>query len=190
MGERAARRRRSTTAGRHLERLQQNLARLDAERQERERRQQAALTQYAKALARAEQIERTRQVRLAELEAEITRVHEQATQQLAEVEAEQAAALAELHALGRPAEELAALVELPLKRVRRLLKAARQTIPPDNEPAPAHTTEDGELPRSASTSLVSTVPVTAPATESEAPPLPRRTELETPPVQQPWPSQA
>lgn len=116
----------------HVSRLTAARDALDADQAERRRREEAAFARYAEAAARAETIAGEREAELARLDAERDRVRERARERLDEVEAEQRAVLAELNAGGRSAEELAALFEVPTKRVRTLLRAAK-----DAEPAAA-----------------------------------------------------
>lgn len=118
---------------------------LDAEQAERRRQEDAAFTRYAEAAARAETITGERDAELDELQRERTRVEQRATERLQEVETEQRAVLAELNTAGRSAEDLAALFELPVKRVRTLLRASRSastantTTPPTGTASPAAT---------------------------------------------------
>ncbi|WP_210036690.1 translation initiation factor IF-2 [Pseudonocardia parietis] len=100
---------------------------LDAEQAERRRREDTAFTRYAEAAARAETITGERDAALEQLQGERARVEQRAAERLGEVETEQQTVLVELNAAGRSAEELAALFELPVKRVRTLLRAARST---------------------------------------------------------------
>lgn len=100
---------------------------LDAEQAERRRREDTAFTRYAEAAARAETITGERDAELEQLQRERARVEQRATERLGEVDNEQQTVLVELNAAGRSAEELAALFELPVKRVRTLLRAARST---------------------------------------------------------------
>lgn len=109
---------------------------LDAEQAERRRQEDTAFTRYAEAAARAETIAGDRDAELDELHRERTRVEQRATERLNEVETEQRTVLAELNTAGRSAQELAALFELPVKRVRTLLRASRSTTSANTTTSP------------------------------------------------------
>ena len=108
--------------------------RLDAEEAERRRREDEAFERYARADADAAQIVAERDATLADLESQAQRTRDAATASLGEVEARQREILAEFHAGGRKADDLAAMFGLAVKRVRTLLRQAR---PPVGAAAPA-----------------------------------------------------
>ncbi|KGI79306.1 hypothetical protein IL38_24310 [Actinopolyspora erythraea] len=131
-------RRTSSAAKQHLRQLRNAKKELDSERAERERREDAALSRYAEAAARVEVIEQQRRQKVEDLERQITETNEKAQVQVSETESEKLAALRELNELGRSAEELSRLFEIPVKRVRSMLrdqKSTRQstTAPTDEE---------------------------------------------------------
>ena len=100
---------------------------LDAEQAERRRREDSAFARYAEGTARATAIAAERDGELARLDAERVRAQQRADERLGEVESEQAAVLAELNSDGRSAEDLAAMFGLPVKRVRSVLRAAKDS---------------------------------------------------------------
>ena len=115
------------SASQHLERLRANKAALDLNKQEREQREDTALTRFAQACSRAEQLVRERDLKLAELDRQAEQLRTGCQSELERSQADQVAALNELRAVGRTAEEIAALLELPRDRVRRLLRTPRQS---------------------------------------------------------------
>lgn len=128
------------TAAQHLDRLRANKAQLDAEKHERERREDAALTKFVTACARVELLERERDEKLAELRRQADRLRADCKAHAQEAVADEVAALSELRVAGRTAEEIAALLELPKERVRRLLRSTRQ--PARRRAAPRAETAD------------------------------------------------
>lgn len=100
--------------------------RLDTEEAERRRREDDAFERYARADADAAQITAERDSTLGDLEAQAQRVRDAATTKLGEIETRQRDILAELHAGGRKADDLAAMFGLAVKRVRTLLRQARR----------------------------------------------------------------
>ncbi len=111
--------------GEHLARLTAARDRLDADRTERRRREDNALAQYAAAAGEADGVIARRDAALAELDRRREAVHAQADAELAVLSERQSGVLGELAELGRRAEDLAALVGLPVKRVRALLQQHR-----------------------------------------------------------------
>ncbi len=111
--------------GEHLARLTASRDRLDAAQTERRRREDTALGQYAAAAGEADAVIARRDAALAELDRRSTAVHDQAAAELAVLAERQSGVLAELAELGRRAEDLAALFDLPVKRVRALLQQHR-----------------------------------------------------------------
>lgn len=136
--------------------------RLDADQAERRRREDAALAAYAAAAGEVEDVVAARDRALADLDRQREKVHTGADQQLAEIQSRQSAVLAELTELGRPADDLAILVDIPVKRVRVLLREHRDRVFADTAttPAPANSaapaaaspvTTDGPSPASGAT---------------------------------------
>lgn len=111
--------------GEQLARLTASRDRLDAAQTERRRREDTALGQYAAAAGEADAVIARRDAALAELDRRSTAVHDQAAAELAVLAERQSGVLAELAELGRRAEDLAALFDLPVKRVRALLQQHR-----------------------------------------------------------------
>ncbi|ANY10789.1 translation initiation factor IF-2 [Pseudonocardia sp. HH130630-07] len=122
--------------------------RLDADQAERRRREDEAFARYARADRDAEQIVADRDAVLADLERRRRGAEGDAETRLGEVEVRRREILAELHRDGRKAEDLAAMFELPLKRVRGQLRQARRaSATPDSPtvaapPKPSATTSD------------------------------------------------
>ena len=114
--------------------------RLDADQAARRRREDAALAAYAAAAGDVEEVVAARDRSLADLDRQREKVHTGADQQLAEIQARQSAVLAELTELGRPAEDLAVLVDIPVKRVRVLLREHRDRVVADTPTAAAPAT--------------------------------------------------
>jgi DNA-directed RNA polymerase specialized sigma24 family protein len=107
-----------------LQRMKDNKAKLDAEAAERDRVELQVIKSYAATLVDLDKVERAwsrTQDKLAQQKAKAEREYEQAR---AEVRDRQAQVLAELHSAGRSAEEIATLTELPVKRVRAMLRTA------------------------------------------------------------------
>ncbi|WP_214367042.1 hypothetical protein [Pseudonocardia sp. H11422] len=98
-----------------------------------------------------------RDAALADLDRQRQAVRDDAAAALAALEQRQTTVLAELHALGWRAEDLAALFDLPVKRVRALLREHRGRAATSGNAAP--------------TAAVATAPVaSAPVLESAPPP--------------------
>ncbi|GAA1388601.1 hypothetical protein GCM10009613_26190 [Pseudonocardia kongjuensis] len=100
--------------------------RLDADQAERRRREDEAFARYARADRDAEQIVADRDAVIADLEQRRRDAEGEAQKRLEEVETRQREVLAELHREGRKAEDLAAMFELSVKRVRGHLRQARR----------------------------------------------------------------
>ncbi|MDN5749407.1 MAG: translation initiation factor IF-2 [Pseudonocardia sp.] len=137
---RRRRARRDDPAAARLAELTAARDRLDADQAERRRREDAALAAYAAAAGEVEDVVAARDRSLADLDRQREKVHTGADQQLAEIQARQSAVLAELTELGRPAEDLAVLVDIPVKRVRVLLREHRDRVVADTAPAAAPAT--------------------------------------------------
>ncbi|MEC3976589.1 hypothetical protein [Amycolatopsis sp. H20-H5] len=136
--------RRGDTSADHLQRLRANKAKLDADKVEREQREEAAMAKLAESWSRIESLENDGEKRVAELQAQIKQVRAESVVRVERIRAEQAAALVELHKAGRTADEVAVLAELPKDRVRRILRSAaksdsssEQVVGEKRPPAPA-----------------------------------------------------
>ncbi|MGH3631126.1 MAG: hypothetical protein ACRDRL_27240 [Sciscionella sp.] len=114
-----------TSTSDHLDRLRANRAQLDLDKRDRERREDAALTAFAEATGFVERLEQERDDKLADLERQAQEVRDQTRERVEHVHDGQREALRELHDVGRSAEDIAMLLELPKDRVRRLLRAER-----------------------------------------------------------------
>ncbi|MBP2371713.1 translation initiation factor IF-2 [Pseudonocardia parietis] len=106
--------------------------RLDAEEAERRRREDEAFERYARADADAVQVAAERDAALADLEAQSRRVSDDSASRLGEIEQRQREILAELHRSGRKVDDLAAMFELPVKRVRTFLRQVRPPVGPQS----------------------------------------------------------
>jgi hypothetical protein len=76
-----------------------------------------------------------RDVALADLDRQRQAVIDGAAAKLADIDARKTAVLAVLSELGRSADELSALFEIPVKKVRALLRTQRRSTPAPTEPA-------------------------------------------------------
>lgn len=98
---------------------------IDAEVAERRLRENDALERWVSLAVEREQITTSRDDELARLEAERSRVQDEAAQRVALVDTRQAAVLLGLSRDSRTAHQLSALFELPLKQVRDMVRAAK-----------------------------------------------------------------
>jgi hypothetical protein len=111
-----------------LARLTAAREQLDANIAERRRREDALLAQYAAVADAVADVAARRDAALADLDRQAEQLRDDVQQELAALETQQGDILVALHA-NRPAEQLADLVGLPLKRVRVLLRAHRGPAP-------------------------------------------------------------
>ncbi|WP_145984245.1 translation initiation factor IF-2 [Pseudonocardia sp. EC080610-09] len=105
---------------------------LDRDQQQQRQREESAFARYARAQLRLGEVERERDDTVADLDRRREQVVTDAHEQLDAIAAEQSAVLVELHGDGRgrrSADDLAALFDLPVKRVRAMLKRARSAAP-------------------------------------------------------------
>jgi DNA-directed RNA polymerase specialized sigma24 family protein len=149
-GRRPRRARAAGSSSPHLARLVEARERIDAEQAERRRREDTALATYAGLLDEVGAITTRRDAALAELEDRCRGVNDEAAAALDAVRARQGQVLAELAALGRRAEDLAALLDVPIKRVRSILRTqprpnARRkgSQPGEHAVSPTHVAPDG-----------------------------------------------
>lgn len=98
---------------------------IDAEVAERRIRENDALEHWVSLAVEREEIASTRDDEMARLEAERSRVQDDAAQRVALVDAQQAAVLLRLSRDSRTAHQLSALFELPLKQVRDMVRVAK-----------------------------------------------------------------
>jgi DNA-directed RNA polymerase specialized sigma24 family protein len=153
---RARRPRRSGEGAALLRQLQDRRASVDEKQADRARREDTALTRFADAAVAIGQAQAEQQRQMVELEKQAEQIRARTTVRVDELAAEQSVALAELAELGRSAEDIAAIVELPVKRVRRLIREAGDR-------------EDGPLEESEGHGLVAVEPERS-ATRSGQPP--------------------
>jgi len=118
------RRRRQSAGEDELRALLAARDKLDADKAERERRENDALAAYAAAAARRKTIDEEVTAKVAGLEREIAAARASGQARQAEVDAEQAKAVAELSQLGRSADQLGQLFGVPAKRIRRMIQEA------------------------------------------------------------------
>src|SRR5713226_9515790 len=116
-GKAGRRPRRQSAATQELEQLLSRRAELDKDKVEKEQREKDALRQYADAAVQLKTIDAAAHLRVEELEKQVAEVRRKARGDKAGAESEQARALAALSELGRTADELATLFDLPVKRV-------------------------------------------------------------------------
>jgi hypothetical protein len=128
-GKAVRRPRRQSAATQELEQLLSRRAELDKDKVEKEQREKDALRQYADAAVQLKTIDAAAHLRVEELEKQVAEVRRKAQGDKAGVESEQARALAALSELGRTADELATLFDLPVKRVRRMVQAGKKDNP-------------------------------------------------------------
>jgi DNA-directed RNA polymerase specialized sigma24 family protein len=153
-GSKARRPRRSGEGAALLRQLQQRRASVDEKQADRKRREDEALTRFADAAVAIGQAREERSRQVDALVQQVEQVNERMVARVNDLEADQAAALSELAEIGRSAEEIAAIVGLPVKRVRRLIRAAigRQGNPQEavegNEPVTS-TTQRRDTPSDA-----------------------------------------
>jgi small-conductance mechanosensitive channel len=127
--------RRSPAEQQRLERLTAARDQLDAAAAERRRREDEALAGYAARAGEADEVIAARDVALADLDRQRQAVIDGAATKLADIDARKTAVLAVLNELGRSAEELSALFEIPVKKVRALLRTQRRSTSAPAEPA-------------------------------------------------------
>lgn len=111
---------------------------LDAELVERRKLEDAAMERYVAAEAKVRAVYDAAGKKAADLNRQVVAVHEKAKADAADQEVAQAAALLELHKLGRSADELSKLTGLGVKKVRAMVRAARpkkSAAVPVSEPA-------------------------------------------------------
>lgn len=123
---RPSRARGKSVAAEQLRALKAKRDAADAEIAERKRREDAALERYAEAVAAGVAVEEELERELAALDRKREELRTAAERRKAQTAAEAAAALAEIVALpGRSVEEVAGWVDLPVKRVRRMVRDAK-----------------------------------------------------------------
>ncbi|MEQ3552584.1 hypothetical protein WIS52_19090 [Pseudonocardia nematodicida] len=151
---------------------------LDRDQEQQRQREEAAFARYARAQLQIAEIERERTDTVADLDQRREQAVADAREQLDAVTADQCTVLVELHVDGRgrrSAEDLAALFDLPVKRVRAMLKRARSAEPAGQNSettapeAPAH--PGGERTGAATAAPAEDAPAAdASAREVEGPP--------------------
>lgn len=119
--------RRSTEAAARLGRLRKrNTEQLEAQR-EAERRIESALQAYVDADVSISAVERACEEKVSGLERQIEQARAAAQQEVERIRAQQAVAVWKINDSGRRVEQVAELLEIPQKDVRRLLSAGRTT---------------------------------------------------------------
>jgi DNA-directed RNA polymerase specialized sigma24 family protein len=128
--------RRATAKADELTALRSRRDELDARDVERRQREDAALERFATAAAKVSKVREAAEARAVELERRAAVERQRAETAAAEQDGEQAAALLELHQLGRNAEDLATLTGIPVKKVRAMIKSAKPAVASVAEPKP------------------------------------------------------
>ncbi|MGE0346579.1 MAG: hypothetical protein AB7N73_12255 [Gemmatimonadales bacterium] len=147
-GTRPRRARRAPAAQEHVARLAAVRDRLDAEQAARRQREDELFAEFAAAAVDHETVVADRDRQLDELDRQRTEITARAATALAEVEHRQTAVLESLRQLGRPVEQLAELVDVPVKTLRQRLRDHRATL--DTPATSTETThESGQPPRPA-----------------------------------------
>ncbi len=133
------RRRRSSEVDDQLAALLAKRDTLDADKAERDRIEKEALRKYAEAQVQLAGIDGEAQRKVEELQQQIADVQQKAREDRAAGERAQAEALAVLNGepVGRTAEELAQLFELPIKRARRMIREGKPSKAPGSAAGPA-----------------------------------------------------
>lgn len=126
-GKRRRGRRRSSAVDDQLSALLAKRDTLDADKAERDRLEKEALRRYAEAQVQLSGIDGEAARRVEELRRQIAEVEQKAKDDRAAGERAQSESLATLNAepVGRTAEELARLFDLPIKRVRRMIREGK-----------------------------------------------------------------
>lgn len=100
----------------------------------------AAVRDYIAAWAAIREVQRRRDDDVEALQRQITEVTDRATERIAGHEAVQARAAARIHAQGHTDDDIADLLEITPKRVRRLVATARAEDESAHDEASEHTT--------------------------------------------------
>ncbi|WP_226367356.1 hypothetical protein [Pseudonocardia sp. ICBG162] len=123
---------------------------LDRDQHRQRELEESAFDRYARAQLMVTAIEQERDELVAELDQRREQAMASARERVDAVASEQCTVLHELHVDGRgrrSAEELASLFDLPVKRVRSMLKRARSTPLPGAAPqAPVTSGAQGDAP--------------------------------------------
>lgn len=117
--------RRPTEATARLERLRQRNAHQLAVQREAERRIETALKTYVDADVSISAVEHDRDDKLASLERQIEQIRTAAQRKIEQIRHQQAVAVWQISDAGRPMEQIAELLEVSQKEVRRLLSVGR-----------------------------------------------------------------
>lgn len=126
MGSRTRRRPEGRAARHALAQLTEARDTVDAQLEDRRRRENILLERYAATLAEQQRVEDELTAGLGRLQEEEARLRADTDQQLAAIEADRGDVLVGLNAEGRSAEDLAQIAGLPLKRVRTILRSRKQ----------------------------------------------------------------
>lgn len=141
-GPRAGRSRRRPATREHLARLTAARDRLDAEQETRRRREDELFEEFAAVAVARDDVVTEQDRRLADLDRQRGEIEHATAAALGDLEHRQMAVLHQLHQLGRTVEQLAELVDIPVKKLRPRLRAHRAaTTGPatsTNAPDPGH----------------------------------------------------
>lgn len=118
--------RRTSAAKAELARLLAARDEVDAATVDKRTRENAALEAFAQAQADARTIDDETVKAVAELNRQIVKLQDRAEARLVEVDRRKGAALVVLDELGRNADQIAAVTGIPVKRVRTMLREARE----------------------------------------------------------------
>lgn len=168
------RRRRSSEVDDQLAALLAKRDTLDADKAERDRVEKEALRKYAEAQVQLAGIDGEAQRKVEELQQQIADVQQKAREDRAAGERAQAEALAALNGepVGRTAEELTQLFELPIKRARRMIREGKSSRAPGGAAGTASSPRASKnaAPASAANSDEGTAPAgdAVPADEARA----------------------
>ncbi|NKQ59027.1 hypothetical protein HFP15_39915 [Amycolatopsis sp. K13G38] len=179
-GTRPRRRRRSSEVDDQLAELLAKRDTLDADKAERDRIEKEALRRYAEAQVQLAGIDSETRRRVDELQQQIADVQQKARDDRAAGEQVQAEALAALNGdpVGRKAEELAQLFDLPIKRVRRMIREGKPGKAPGSaassvsSPRPTKDAPHGSAARSDAGTTALSNPAPTAAARTVAPPSP------------------
>lgn len=121
---------------------------LDADKAERERIEKDAFQKFAEAKVQIASIDGEASHKIEDLRRQIAEVEQKAKDDRAAAEQAQAEALATLNVepVGRKADELAQLFEMPIKRVRRLIQDGKRARAPKNSAATVNPAVPTEWP--------------------------------------------
>lgn len=124
-GQRPGRSRRRPATREHLARLTAARDRLDAEQEARRRREDELFEEFAAVAVARDDVVAEQDRRLADLDRQRGEIEHVTAAALGDLEHRQMAVLHQLQQLGRTVEQLAELVDIPVKKLRPRLRAHR-----------------------------------------------------------------